>query len=225
MTENKFQALKYMWQDAGMSDPMMFSICFYEKPELIIRLFELFYPNLQIEELIGKPQSPAQFLHNCRTEPQIFMLAKTKEGDIVRIELCLTESLAGHFFFDGEYNDYLPRIQSDEISHCYNIMISTELGEDCGRPIIQVGIKSNHVFQYDLTGTLICLSDHGEITNEDVRQFLELMRGEEPEGEFVKAFLEVLHHVKYETDWMDFYIEETLYKEMLLYKQNIDRRS
>ena len=200
------------WEEADIRDPMIFSLCMYEEPSLMLELMKKFFPSLEESENFQTNYTLADVLHGVRNDPSVTATARMN-GKPVDLTLDYLGELT-------QYSNLYTKPHADTGSAKLklNLTLSRTDPFSCNKPLTGVkmsGGEEDDPDRWRLWGILVSLHEEGDVPDEGMREVIDLFRYGKAKGELSDKILKAVEQVKSNEEWKWLYVEEHAYQDYM----------
>ena len=216
---NKNTYLK-AWEDADIRDPMIFSLCMYEEPSLMLEVMLKFFPSLEECENFRTKYSLADVLHGVRNDPSVTAAAEVN-GKPIDLTLDYLGELTQ---YSNLYSKPHPDTGNAKLK--LNLTLSRSDPFSCNKPLTGVkmsGGEEDDPDRWRLWGILVSLHEEGDVPDAGMQEVIDLFRYGRAEGELSDKIQRAVERVKGNEEWKWLYVEEHVYQDYMKESEDTEK--
>ena len=191
------------WQGADIREPFLFALCFYEHPELLLSMMNLFFPAEGLKRIRRMYSTLADLLES--DDP---CLRADAEGSQGRVQLCLD-------YIQELTDEPCPGtgIRSKGHHKTLNLTICRNDPFTCENPILRVTLNSRDFApstgdDWIICGVLLSLHEKQKAEDKQQQEVLRYFREGVAEGELCEKIDAAVQQIKGSEDWKLLYLEK-----------------
>ena len=192
-----------VWEGADIREPFLFALCFYEYPELLLDVMNLFFPNEELKRITRMYSTLADLLET--DDPCLRAEAEGRQG---KVQLCLD-------YIQELTDEPCPGtgIRNKGHHRTLNLTVCRNDPFTCENPILRITLNSKDFAPSAGEDWIICgvlLSLHEKQKADDIKEqeVLRYFREGIAAGELCEKIETALQQIKGNEEWKLLYLEK-----------------